>query len=114
MTHIMKINEGFSTSNQERFFRNLIEEGNIGVLVTKATDNSIFSQNEIVENIDNFMSSCDDMCEKCNGTKYISLGEENNTYNVTITDENDEMYASVDFMILYYNEDMLEFLNRIY
>ena len=54
------------------------------------------------------------MCETCNGTMSISLGEEKNTYSVNVTDENDEMYASVDFMILYYNEEMLEFLNKRY
>ena len=112
MAHIMRVNELHVFNDQKGTFSDFFNDGNIGVIITDNLGNTGCKEGEIIENIDDFVYHCNSICEKCNGTMYVTLGKNSNTYNVTITDENDKNYAEIDFMIIYYNKDALDYLNN--
>lgn len=113
MVHIKRLNERFSIDNQESFLNNVINDDDLSVLVKDTFGNTEYKPNEIVDFSD-FVYNCNGMRETCNGTMEVTSGKTQKTYKVKIIDENGEIYADIDFMLVYYNGETIPFLDRLF
>lgn len=117
MVHIKKVgemlNEKFDKYNQNMFFRNCAENGDFGVRIVRAEGNTKYKAGENVDYLADFVNACKGMAETCNGTLEVSM-DGNFEYNVHITDENDNMYASINFLIIYFNENNIEPIEELF
>lgn len=115
MTHIKRIDEGgYSSYNQEMFLKNIIDNGDLSVVVDDITAKDIeISKGEMFDSVEEFADICKSVCERINGTSELSCND-GLSYNIRITDENGEMYASIDFKLVYQNSETLSVLENIF
>ena len=111
---IKTVNEeyhGHQIENQIRFLEDIIDDNDLAVLIKDVSGNTSYKPNEVIDDIEDFFYDCKGMTETCNGTNEVTCGE-NLSYNIFITDENGEMYASIDFQLIYYNENTVSALQQ--
>lgn len=111
---IKTVNEeyhGHQIENQIRFLEDIIEDTDLAVLIKDVSGNTSYKPNEVIDDIEDFFYDCKGMTETCNGTNEVTCGG-NLTYNICITDENGETYASIDFQLIYYNENTVSALQQ--
>lgn len=115
MAHIMRVDEGgYISYNQEMFLKHIIDNGDLSVVVDDITANNIeISKGEMFDSVEEFADVCKSICERINGTSELSCND-GLSYNIFITDEDDEMYASIDFKLVYYNRETLSVLENIF
>ena len=117
MVHIRRmsdmLNEKFDKYNQNISFRHCAEDGDFGVRIAKAEGNTEYKAGENVDYLADFVNACKGMAETCNGSLEVSM-DSNFEYNVYIADENDNMYASINFMLVYFNEENLEPIEELF
>ena len=71
--------------------------------------NCAYKNGQMIEYLSEFINEIRSMAETCNGEFEITTGR-NMTYNVFVTDENGDEYASIDFRLVYYRDDSAETL----
>lgn len=117
MIHIRRmsdmLNEKFDKYNQNMSFRHCAEDGDFGVRIAKVEGNTEYKAGENVDYLADFVNACKGMAETCNGSLEVSM-DSNFEYNVYITDENDNMYASINFLLVYFNEENLEPIEELF
>lgn len=106
MTHIRRIDENISRDYAMSVLENILDSDDFSVEIVNCGSgaNCSYKDGEMVEYLSEFIGEVRSMAEKCNGGFEISTGD-NMTYNVFVTDENDETYASIDFRLVYYRDD---------
>ena len=116
MTHIKRtneINEGlYSQENQDRFLENIISNNDIRVFVKSANGNTNYNEGD-GDDFEIFTNHCKDMKETCNGTITVSTMADYE-YNVYVEDEEGKMYASINFMLVYFNPETENSLNTYF
>lgn len=108
------VNEEFHShqfDNQLRFLENIIDDNDLAVLIKDVSENTPYKPYEVVDDIEDFFYECKGMTETCNGTNEVTC-RDNLLYNIAIIDENGEMYASIDFQLIYYNENTVSALQQ--
>lgn len=111
MTHIKKINEMMHKDFSE--VRSLLDGDDFSVIVVEAKGNTTHKAGDIIETIYEFVYDCKEMAETCNGTAEIS-GDDDLAYNMCITDENDNMYASIMFRLVFFDPESIATIQDFY
>lgn len=111
-----KVNEKYDKENQERFFLNVYEDDDLGVVIGEVEysgGEAPYKEGELEDSLYNFIYQCKGMEESCNGSLEISL-KNGFWYNVHITDENGDLYASINFRIVYFNEQNPAIIQNVF
>ena len=111
MTHIKKINEMMHKDFSE--VRSLLDKDEFSVIVVEAKGNTTYKAGDIIETIYEFVYNCKGMAETCNGYAEIS-GDDDLVYNMYITDEDDNMYASIMFRLVFFDPESIATIQDFY
>lgn len=111
MVHIMRIDENINRDYAMSVFENILDNDDFSVEIVDCGYGSKceYKDGQMIEYLSEFINEIRSMTETCNGEFSIGTGD-NMTYNVVVTDENGDDYASISFRLVYYRDDSVETL----
>lgn len=112
MVHIKRLNENMSKEYSMSVLENLLDNTDLSVRIVECGGNTKYKNDELIEYVRDFFVEVKGMQETCNGYNELKLGDRNMTYNITVYDENEEVYGWFDFQFIYFNTDSEETLQR--
>lgn len=92
---------------QIELFTNCVKNESFVVRIVQAEGDTTYKAGDNIDYLDEFVDACKAMTETCSGSMEITT-EDNYEYTVYIEDENGEMYARINFLVIYFGNNCVE------